>query len=263
VPFSNQVHESDRVVPYDAQTKIIRIVITIDNIGEIVSSTESLKAYIADARGVICFSVDDLIVYYNNFKRNQALFLHYLKTRSEASNVARLFTYDEMDHLDSYCGNTSYPEIAKAYSEAKYNYFVNMGSGCEMDTTREYLPTLPDEYVEIFNVIATKSNPQILAITSFLMGFSFKERQYIAKCIVEGRQQSRKHCHAVSFRNDSCSPVGLFVIVCDGGNLVDEFKTGCIKVASKEMKEGLHVQFGVLTLIYNNELDNVEYCNVV
>lgn len=261
--FSNNEQGSDIIVPYDAQTEIIKIALTVDNVGEIVSSTESLKSFAIDSKGVICLSLDDLIVYLNNFKENQALFLHYLKTRLEATEIPRLFTYDELDHLDSYCGNTDYPKIAKAYLNSGTNCFVNMGDGGEIDATKATLPSIPEVYKEIFNRIVVKSNPQILAITSFLMGFSPKERTVISECIVEGRSQSRHYSHAVSFRNAPRARIGLFVIVSEGGNMVASFKAGCISVAQWEMRVGLHEQFGVLTLEYNDGLESVEYINVV
>ena len=263
VEFSNQAQIPDKTVPYDAQTKIIRIALTLDNVGEILSSTESLKSFVTDAKGVICLSLDDLIVYFNNFKGNEALFLHYLKTRTEATELPRLFTYDELDHLDSYCGNVNYPKIAETYLRSGTNCFVNMGAGCEMDTTKVSLPVIPDAYKEIFNVLIRKSNAQILSVTSFLLGFSSEERENISKSIVKGREKARKYGHAVSFRNPPKSPIGLFVTVSEGGNQVDQFKEGCIKVATGEMRAGLHERFGVMTLIYNDELDDVEYINVI
>ena len=262
VEFSDQTHMPDKAVHYDAHTAIIKIALTVDNVGEIASSTESLKSFATDAKGVICLSLDDLIVYFNNFKGNEALFLHYLKTRTDATELSRLFTYDEMDHLDSYCGNVSYPKIVEAYLKSGTNCFANTGAGCEMDTTKVSLPVIPDVYKEIFSAMVKKSNTQILATTIFLLSFSFEERACVARCIVEGREKARKYGHAVSFRNPPQSRIGLFVTVSEGDNQVDQFKEGCINVATREMRAGLHERFGVMTLIYNGGVDHVEYINV-
>lgn len=228
--------------------KIFKMVVTADNVSEIASCSGSLSGFVGNCQGVVCLSIDDLMVYVNNFKGNPLLFLYYLKVRTKATYIDRMMTYDEMDHLDSFSGNPNYVDVVGNVIGKDMVTFANVGGGCTLDTTKVVLPQIPLEYDQILHILAIDKNTHAFALTDFLLSMSLEEQNHLARNIAKGIDLSCKLGHAVSFRSAAGIPVGLFVTIGSTRASIEEFSSAAFRVARNEVASGTCEKFFMISI---------------
>ena len=246
--FFDNAHALKAQMNISANCQIFKMVVTADNVSEIASCSDSLSGFVGNCQGVICLSIDDLMIYVNNFKGNPLLFLYYLKVRTKATYMERMVTCDEMDHLDSFSGNPNYVDFVENMIDSEQVTFANVGGGCCLDTTKVVLPQIPLEYDQILRVLARDKNTHAFALTDFLLSMSLNEQKLLARDIAKGIDLSRKLGHAVSFRSATDVPVGLFVTIGSTRASIDEFSSAAFRMVRNEVASGTCTKFLVISI---------------
>ncbi len=163
-----------------------KIVVTVDSANEIAASTENLSGFIGDCSGVVCVSLDDLLVYEWWFKGRPIFFLSFLRARSAATNVASLFVCDELVHLASFINCPYYPEFALDVSRKGFD-FIDMGDVREItnvldarntlgdDIPRKF-PSIPEFFNFVFELMDRTQNKYALKIATLLLSLDSSSR---------------------------------------------------------------------------------------
>lgn len=89
---------------------LCRICVTADNMNEMMASTMRLIDIGVKASGLICVSLDDLLVYERYFDRPMC-FIAYLNQRLMAAIRTNISAGDELDHLGVFCYNGEFQNL--------------------------------------------------------------------------------------------------------------------------------------------------------
>ena len=138
--FQKHLDESNGVELFDEHNHLVfsasreelgtvcRMCVTTDNATEIVASTAKLAEIGVDAAGLICVSLDDLLVYERYFT-SPMVFAAYLKERHKATYLTNVSASDEFDHLGFFINNPCYctyiQNQAKVPGEKTANIFID------------------------------------------------------------------------------------------------------------------------------------------
>ena len=117
--FQEHLDESNCIELFDEHNQLVfsasreelgtvcRMCVTTDNATEIVASTAKLAEVGIDATGLICISLDDLLVYERYFT-SPMVFAAYLMQRLKATFMTNVSASDEFDHLGFFINNPCY-----------------------------------------------------------------------------------------------------------------------------------------------------------
>ena len=171
--------------------RICRICILSDSTNEVLSCTNKLEVIKADAKGLICLSLDDLLVYERYFESLPMEFLAYLSRRLDASFVEKIIESDELDHLGLYISNTDYVEEVQKYDDrvdfmsiddnrrAIDDFFLSLRYP-EVVAPRPYVPNF---LRKLLNQIWRSSTKDKLKLATFIMDLSKTEKDWLANAI--------------------------------------------------------------------------------
>lgn len=178
--FYNLEWEELVSIPMTSTRTIFKIVVVLDGVNELTSCKDALEGATGiSSEGVLCISIDDLLVYERYFEGKPVLFLLYLKERIRATKLSRLLTFDELDHLAAYVGNINYIDLAIEHLKVPRT-FLNPGSHDELNALFAAIgnpnknikiphPKYSHRLDSIFSFLDKKKPFDILRISSFLM----------------------------------------------------------------------------------------------
>jgi len=89
---------------------LCRMCVTADNVNEMMASTMKLIDIGVAASGLICVSLDDLLVYERYFDKPMC-FMAYLNQRLMAATRTNISAGDELDHLGVFCYNGEFQNL--------------------------------------------------------------------------------------------------------------------------------------------------------
>lgn len=98
---------------------LCRICVTADNINEMMASTMKLIDFGVGASGLICVSLDDLLVYERYFD-SPMCFMAYLNQRLLAATRTNISAGDELDHLGVFCYNGELGELVDEHKDSTF-----------------------------------------------------------------------------------------------------------------------------------------------
>ena len=177
--------------PKESLGRFCRICVLSDSTNEVLACTNKLEAVKADAKGFICLSLDDLLIYEKYFESRPMEFLAYLSRRLDASFVEKIIASDELDHLGLYISNTDYVEEAKKYDDRVDfmsiddnrrtidDFFLSLRYP-EIVLPRPYVPDL---LRKLLNQIWKSSTQDKLQVATFIMDLSKTEKDWLANAI--------------------------------------------------------------------------------
>lgn len=206
--------------------KIIKMVVTVDDVNEFTSCSDALNKAVRDSSGVICVSLDDLHVYERYFTSMPVLFLCYLMERLSATYIPAIQVYNELDHLAAFINNPSYAEMSKSFA-TDCRTFINPGSVDELmpylsapfnlgHDIKKPLPYLSQVTEEILDALSRNVHQNALEISSLLIGM---DRQ--TQDCLEGRVLTE-----VTRQQMGYSPCWLSMLMRDGSALIILVSTG-------------------------------------
>ena len=177
--------------PKESFGRICRICVLSDSTNEVLSCTNKLEVIKADAKGLICLALDDLLVYEKYFESRPMEFLAYLSRRLDASFVAKIIASDELDHLGLYISNTDYVEEVQKYDDrvdfmsiddnrkAIDDFFLSL----RYPEVVAPHPYVPDLLRKLLNQIWRSSTKDKLNVATFIMDLSKTEKDWLANAI--------------------------------------------------------------------------------
>ena len=177
--------------PKESFGRFCRICVLSDSTNEVLSCTNKLEVIKADAKGLICLALDDLLVYEKYFESRPMEFLAYLSRRLDASFVEKIIASDELDHLGLYISNTNYVDEVQKYDDrvdfmsiddnrrAIDDFFLSLRYP-EVVAPRPYVPELLQK---LLNQIWKSSTKDKLKVAMFIMDLSKTEKDWLANAI--------------------------------------------------------------------------------
>ena len=170
-----------------------------DSTNEFLACTNKLETIKTDARGLICISLDDLLVYEKYFERSPMLFMGYLSRRLDASFANKVIASDELDHLGLYISDPDYVNEALKYDN-KVDYFSIDDNRRELDNFFLSLrypeivsprPYIPDSLQKLLDHVWQSSTKNKLEIATFVMDLSKGEKDWLAKAVDDELSKQR------------------------------------------------------------------------
>ena len=173
--------------------RICRMCVLSDSTNEFIACTNKLETIKIDAKGLICISLDDLLVYEKYFENSPMLFLAYLSRRLDASYEHKVCASDELDHLGLYIGNADYVHELQKY-DSQVDFMSIDDNRRELDKFFLSLrypdiakpsPYLPDVIKLLLAQVWKSSTKNKLEIATFIMDLSKGEKDWLARSLEE------------------------------------------------------------------------------
>ena len=210
--------------------KIIKMVITVDDVNEFTSCSDALNKAVRDSSGVICVSLDDLHIYERYFTLMPVLFLCYLMERLSTTYIPAIQVYNELDHLAAFISNPCYAEMSKSFATDCMT-FINPGSVDELEpylsapfnpdqNIKKPLPYLSQVTAEIFDALSRNVHKNVLEISSFLLGMDRLTQDCLegrVRTEVTRQQMGRTPCWLSMLMRDGSA---LIILVSTRGSLI-------------------------------------------
>ncbi len=243
--------------------KIIKMVVTVDDVNEFTSCSDALNKAVRDSSGVICVSLDNLHIYERYFMSMPVLFLCYLMERLSATHIHAIQVYNELDHLAAFISNPSYAEMSKSFATDSRT-FVNPGSVDELMPylsapfnpdydIKKPLPYLSQVTAEIFDALSRNEHKNVLEISSLLLGMDRQTQdclEWRVRTEVARQQMGRSPCWLSMLMRDGSA---LILLVSTRGCLI----TLDVNYINHQMTQKKIVTWRALGLGIHGKIDDV------
>ena len=203
--------------------KICRMCVTVDSENFVTTSTMRLKEAAIDAEGLICISLDDLLVYECYFD-SPMLFLAYMDFRSSQTEYDNVSSGDELDYLGLFIhGRTDAEDFRRickgdaalhigGYHEELDEFFQSL-HGREVKKPELYMPSMLRKLIDDIWRTSSQEKRQ-LAI--FLTSLDKRCKDRLAKmleCEIESQRSGDHQRLRSTFyeRNESSSGLSLLI----------------------------------------------------
>lgn len=177
--------------------------VTTDNATEIVASTSKLSEIGVDATGLICISLDDLLVYERYFS-SPMVFVAYLKERLKATYMTDVSASDEFDHLGFFINIPNYcayvqnqaviPGEGTAYACIDDNrrelddFFVSLSD----PTVKKPVVYMPPELIKILDVIWQRSIAKKCELAEMIVCLDKDRKDWLVDAIEDELEAQRQ-----------------------------------------------------------------------
>jgi hypothetical protein len=238
-----------------ALSDVYMLSVTIDNINEFASKAEKLS-FLKLQCEAISISVDDLMVYAHYFE-SPLKFLHFLKQRRAATNVAKLATNDELDHLGLYIKRNCYYmdfEDANDFSSISvigYREDLDIYFGKLYHT--ELKPNKPKQELP----------PIIESIIQFLEKSNIYNKVVISNYLLDFSQDAKEElCNEIKYTLKRQIENHSYIALCSAGRLPTDLRYTCfinqpgIIIASATEQ----ADYVMSTMLWNGDEDRVLLC---
>ena len=255
-----EIYNVDKTLKTSINMEKIRDVymmsITVDNINSFAARAEKLNFLQLKCKA-ISISVDDLMVYRDYFE-SPLLFLHFLKQRRQATQVAKLAPNDELDHLGMYIKHNCYylqfmdvPDNTRlslyGYREEIDKYFCPQYHP-QLKPLKPSL-NLPDFYHNILTYLTISFLENKSEIANYLLDFSTEAKEELCEQIKRVINRQRE--------------IGDYSVINVSGR-GDSLRYTCLvhQPEIKQISEQEKKDYVMSMLVWNEETDSVmiEFC---
>ena len=229
--------------------KICRMCVTVDSENFITTSTMRLKEASIDAEGLICISLDDLLVYERYFD-SPMLFLAYMDFRCSQAEYDNVSSGDELDYLGLFihgrsdvedlrrlCKGNTVLHIADYHEEL--DAFFQSLHGCAVKKPELYMPSMLRKLIDDIWETSLQGKCQLAV---FLTSLDNKCKDWLAEkieCEIKSQHRGEhQRLHSTLYeKSGTSSGISLLVNTQCGARLTEEDKMLRLQGVMSRFKE--------------------------
>ena len=238
-------------IKMDKIKEVYMMTVTVDNINSFAAHAEKLN-FLQLKCNAISISIDDLMVY-RDFFESPLIFLHFLKQRRQATQVANLVPNDELDHLGMYikhnCYCLQFIDISNDTTLRIYGYREELDKYFSQLYHPQLCPSkpslhLPNLYNTILEYLTTSSLDNKCEIATYLLDFSEDAKKQFCEQIKRAFNRQREI-------------MNYSIINASGSG--DSLRYTCFvhQPDLKQISEQNRKDYVMSTLVWNEEIDRV------